>query len=398
MGSLLEIKVSAPGKVILHGEHSVMFGKFAIAGSLGLRSYISVKEVQSSVGSFVNIDLPSVNLKNTLSLDHIQSHLFKPSNSQLLWKNPQTLDHESHLSNVDKCLQSINVNINDMNSVQYNALRGMLYLLSGILGDTNSLNNSLDICIRSGLTVGAGTGSSASFAVCLAGALIQLLKLKSGKRYEDFDTEDKILISAWAYNCEKIMHGSPSGIDNSTCALGSLVGFRKGDGPTIPSFQINLRILLVDTKVSRETKILAAKTALLRERNQKAVDCIMDACDHIATTAFEIMEKLATCDPEDSETHYNHLSELWNMNHCLLASLGVSHPSLEDIRASATKHGLACKLTGAGGGGYAIVLIPPTTKQPTVEALSNELKDKGYTVSDTQLGGPGVLIEYINSL
>lgn len=43
--------------------------------------------------------------------------------------------------------------------------------------------------------------------------------------------------------------------------------------------------------------------------------------------------------------------DLWNMNHCLLASLGVSHPALEDIRASAAVYGFGCKLTGAGGGG-----------------------------------------------
>lgn len=39
------------------------------------------------------------------------------------------------------------------------------------------------------------------------------------------------------------------------------------------------------------------------------------------------------------------------MNHCLLAALSVSHPSLEVIRAAARARGLACKLTGAGGGG-----------------------------------------------
>lgn len=43
--------------------------------------------------------------------------------------------------------------------------------------------------------------------------------------------------------------------------------------------------------------------------------------------------------------------ELWDMNHCLLSALGVSHPALEIIRSLARAKGLACKLTGAGGGG-----------------------------------------------
>lgn len=49
-------------------------------------------------------------------------------------------------------------------------------------------------------------------------------------------------------------------------------------------------------------------------------------------------------------------------NHEHLVTLGVSHPALETIRSkTAVPHGLSTKLTGAGGGGCAVTLIPDGT-------------------------------------
>ena len=46
-------------------------------------------------------------------------------------------------------------------------------------------------------------------------------------------------------------------------------------------------------------------------------------------------------------------------NHQHLVTLGVSHSSLETIKAKTlTPYGLSTKLTGAGGGGCAVTLIP----------------------------------------
>lgn len=52
------------------------------------------------------------------------------------------------------------------------------------------------------------------------------------------------------------------------------------------------------------------------------------------------------------------LSTLIPISHSLLCALGVSHPSLDRVVSIAKKYDVPAKLTGAGGGGCALVLLP----------------------------------------
>lgn len=47
-----------------------------------------------------------------------------------------------------------------------------------------------------------------------------------------------------------------------------------------------------------------------------------------------------------------------DINHNLLNAMGVGHPALNKIYNMAKEHSCSCKLTGAGGGGCALILLP----------------------------------------
>ena len=49
-------------------------------------------------------------------------------------------------------------------------------------------------------------------------------------------------------------------------------------------------------------------------------------------------------------------------------------------------------MTGAGGGGFAFSLVPPTMTEESVDRVREALEGAGYTVLRTQVGGGGVRV------
>ncbi|CAI5499590.1 unnamed protein product [Closterium sp. Naga37s-1] len=75
----------------------------------------------------------------------------------------------------------------------------------------------------------------------------------------------------------------------------------------------------------------------------------------------EEKEEAATLDP--SGAVYSSLCTLVSMNQGLLSALGVSHGSIDTVCMASARHGLCSKLTGAGGGGCVITLLPPVRSE-----------------------------------
>lgn len=102
----------------------------------------------------------------------------------------------------------------------------------------------------------------------------------------------------------------------------------------------------------------------------------------------------------EARSVYPKLHRLININSDLLHSIGVSHPRLEVISRACEARGFASKLTGAGGGGYAFALLPPTpcteNEERSVTELCTQLEADGFQWLRTIVGGDGVRIEELD--
>ncbi|KAJ3192669.1 Mevalonate kinase [Irineochytrium annulatum] len=72
------ILVKAPGKVILFGEHAVVYGKSAVAASLGLYTFALIDDTEKST---IKLDLPDVGLKREWATSELKGA------SDAVWKS-----------------------------------------------------------------------------------------------------------------------------------------------------------------------------------------------------------------------------------------------------------------------------------------------------------------------
>ncbi|KAG5895350.1 hypothetical protein JTB14_003147 [Gonioctena quinquepunctata] len=414
------VQVSTPGKVILHGEHSVVYGKLALAASLGLRTKLTISEIDSSdtlVVKFSNWDLIK-----TYSLQTIKEHLLDPAlpliqpAKDFNLEHPDLIHHETLLDKVDNFLKATGTT--DLNPAQLVATTSLFYLLAGILGSVDIELVSISIEVSTQLDIGAGTGSSASYLVSSSAAFLQYVKLK--KKSENFSkveykpsswdvnlskfsNKELDIICSWAYCAEKIVHGTPSGLDNTICTYGSIVEFRKGLSPKLLDITYPFKLLLINTKVPRETKQLVSKVAQLHKKHPELVNNILNSMEDVAFIALQNiialsqLEVISDCSDlqTDIQGHFDELCQLSSINHNLLGALGVSHVKLDEAVHLLAQHGLHGKLTGAGGGGYAICLVPPGTDSGVLDGAMKDLVYKGFGVVCTELGGEGVKVESV---
>ncbi|GMM34000.1 mevalonate kinase [Saccharomycopsis crataegensis] len=387
--------VSAPGKVIIFGEHSAVHGKPAIAAALSLRTYLSVSKSESP--DTVSLIFPDINFSKQWKVSDfpweaaakyqvIPSNDGKLNNSAAFSKSSDELVPE-----LVSALAEMLVTIDD--PTHYSAAYAFVYLYVNIC---NSKMPGYTFTARSTLPVGAGLGSSASLAVCLASSLaligghIAPASLSINELVAT-DSPDSDFIHSWSFLAEKCIHGNPSGIDNAVACYGGAVMFQrmKSSVPSVRTAMRNfppLKLLLTNTKQPRRTADLVAKVSALVSDFPKSSGVIMDAIDYITREGYKLMIR-----PFFDNEAKSRFRELIRMNHGLLVSLGVSHPTLERVKLCCDELEIGdTKLTGAGGGGCAITLLRDELSESTMKNAEARLVSEGFETFETTLGGKGV--------
>jgi len=145
---------------------------------------------------------------------------------------------------------------------------------------------------------------------------------------------------------------------------------------------------LTDSKVPRDTKKLVAGVGERRRQEPELINGLLASIQSISDEARRCL-----ADPDLSrEQLLSAISALIEENHAHLTTMGVSHPSLEAIKAKtkSSPYGLSTKLTGAGGGGCAVTLVPDGFQESILRDLVVVLGSDNFDTYLTSVGGSGL--------
>jgi len=225
-----QIESSAPGKVILFGEHAVVYGRAAIA--------VPVTQVRASV---------------TVEL--------APSGSGL------TLV----ASDLDKSVRLAAAADDDPLAT---AARLALAHLAATEPDAT-------LTIRSTIPIASGMGSGAAVSTALVRGLAGFL----GRSLDHAET------SALVFEVEKIHHGTPSGIDNTVVAYEQPVYFVRGQPVKRLIVGESFTLLIADTGTPSPTGKVVKQVRRGWKREPAHYDALFDQMGDIADEARRAIEK-----------------------------------------------------------------------------------------------------------
>jgi len=315
----------APGKCILMGEHAVVYGHPALTMAIEKSSSCRIEKTKHE-GIIINF------------LDLNKRFHYKDLNQAILNIPP-------NFKQFAVCLEKFQERISD----EY---------------------NNIKISLSSELIPNAGLGSSASLSVCFVAAMNSFFEMGLNKQE----------VSRIAFTMEKVVHGTPSGIDNTICTHGNIISFQNNEFQFITPPE-EFKILISYTNVKHNTKKAIELVKKLKENDPFLFQLLIDKIGYYTELGtYELIKG-----------NFYELGQLMNINHQLLTKLNLSHPNLDEIvKISMENEAFGAKLTGAGLGGCAITI----GEEETLKKISDQLQKLNYKCFISGIEKKGVSIEH----
>jgi mevalonate kinase len=288
----------APGKVILFGEHAVVYGQPAIAVPV---TQVKAKATVETGPEGQGITIIAEDLERSYSLEQA------PPDDALRAIVVSTLEH------------------------------------IGV-----GTQHDLTITANSTIPIARGLGSGAAVSTAIARAL--------SKHFENLGSARALgsqMISNLVYETEKIHHGTPSGIDNTVIAFEEPVYFAKGQRMEIFSVKSPFLLAIADTGIASPTRIAVGQVRRAWEREREKFDDIFDEIGTITEMGRQAIERgeIETVGQLMNENH--RLLQLIGVSSPELEGL---------VEAAREAGALGAKLSGAGRGGNIIALVTQETR------------------------------------
>ena len=227
----MKSKASAPGKVILFGEHFVVYGVKAILCAINKRVTVTAEQ----------IDEKEICIKTTIG-----NLILKPNKP---------------ISEIDS------------------ALKPFYYLADKIL-KTQNQDKGIKIIVESDIPLGVGLGSSSACCVAGAAAISRLFTKKS---------KEEIL--ELAIEAEKTIFQNTSGADCTVSTHGGIMEYDKKNGFVKIESEPNFHLVIANSDIQHSTESIVAGVKQFKEENKEEFRKLCNKESELIKDVLELLKK-----------------------------------------------------------------------------------------------------------
>ena len=221
----------APGKIILFGEHFVVYQNKAILGA---------------INKYATVTSEKTNTDNIL----VSSSLGQSS-----------IQKDEDVSNIEK------------------KFRPFFYIAKQVI-EKNNFDKGITIKIESDIPIGAGLGSSSACCVAAAASILNLFNI----------TDEKEVLEL-AINAEKTIFPNTSGADCTVSVSGGIIEYQKEKGFSKIETENEFNFIIIDSEQVHSTDKVVERVRKFKENNSDVFTELCSEEERLIAKALDSMKK-----------------------------------------------------------------------------------------------------------